>query len=108
MNQFVVHATAATFDTLIQTAATPVIVDFWAPWCQPCIWMSPVLDTVAEERRDTLMVVKVNVDDAPDLARRFGIQSIPTTLRFDDGKETRRVVGTLSKDRLITRMGLGA
>lgn len=108
MEQLVVTVTNTTFDSMIQSASRPVIVDFWAAWCQPCLRVSPLLSALAQEQPDTLTVAKVNVDEEPELARRFGIQSIPTIIRFDGGKETQRVVGAWPKDQLMTRLGLPA
>ncbi len=106
MNPFVEIATDTTFDAVIQAATRPVIVDFWAAWCQPCLRVSPILDALAEERADALTVAKVNVDEEPELARRFGIQSIPTLIRFDGGKETHRVIGVYPKSHLLAQLGL--
>lgn len=106
MNTFVLTATDTTFETMIHKATHPVIVDFWAAWCQPCLRVSPLLEALAQERTDALTVAKVNVDEEPELARRFGIQSIPTLIRFDEGKETHRVVGVYPKTHLMARLGL--
>jgi len=104
----VITATDTSFDSLISSASQPIVVDFWAPWCQPCLRVSPVLEALAEERPDGLTVAKVNVDDEPALAGRFGIQSIPTLIRFDGGKETRRVIGAYPKAQIISQLGLDA
>jgi len=69
-----------TFDEEIKGASTPVLVDFWAEWCGPCKVIAPILDEIASEQEGRLTVAKLNVDDAPDIARRFGVMSIPTTM----------------------------
>ena len=93
-------------------AAVPVLVDFWAPWCGPCRAVAPVLESLARDRAGQLKVVKVNVDEAPDLARRFEAASIPTLLLLRDGREVERVVGALPRPQLEARiaphLGVGA
>ena len=107
MKELVVSATTSTFESLIRQATNPVLVDFWAAWCQPCLRVSPLLQSLAEEHSDTLTVLKINVDEEPALACQYGIQSIPTIIRFDGGQETRRVIGALPKSVLVSRLGLG-
>ena len=86
-----------------------VVVDFWAEWCGPCKMLSPVLDQIAAEQADRIKVAKVNVDDNPGLAARFGIQSIPTLLFFADGEVRDRTAGVVSKGAIVSRLeGLGA
>lgn len=82
-----------------------VLVDFFADWCGPCKMLAPVIDEIAEERADTLTVGKVNVDDQPELAVRFGISSIPTVILFRDGKEADRFVGYRPKDAVEEMLG---
>ena len=77
--------TTSTFDTEVLGSEQPVIVDFWAEWCGPCRAVAPVLDQIADERSSELRVVKVNIDEEPDLARRYGVMSIPTIILFKDG-----------------------
>lgn len=85
--------TSENFDAAIQNTDKPVLVDFFATWCGPCRMLAPVLEQLAAEHADTLTVGKVNVDDAPDLAARFGVVSIPTLILFRAGKAVKKTVG---------------
>jgi thioredoxin 1 len=87
------------FDMLL-TEARPVLLDFYADWCGPCRMVAPVLEEIAAERRDVL-VGKVNVDEEPELASKFGVFSIPTLVVLKDGKEMTRAVGAKPKEQLI-------
>ena len=95
----------AAFDEAL-AAGQPVVVDFWAPWCGPCRVLSPLVEEVAADQRGTITVGKVNVDQEPELASRYGVMSIPSVIRFDGGRETHRVVGAVSKPELLRRLGL--
>lgn len=85
--------TSENFDATIRNTDKPVLVDFFATWCGPCRMLAPVLEQLAAEHADTLTVGKVNVDDAPDLAARFGVVSIPTLILFRAGKAVKKTVG---------------
>ena len=87
--------TDATFDGEI--AAGSIIVDFWAPWCGPCRMVGPVIDEIAQEHGDTVTVGKVNVDENPAIAQKYGIMSIPTIILFKDGEAAKKVIGARSK-----------
>ncbi len=78
----------------------PVLVDYWAEWCAPCKAMAPVLDEVAEEYRDRLRVVKVNVEQAPQIVRQYGVRSQPTLMLFKHGSVEAQKIGALSKSQL--------
>lgn len=85
--------TSENFDAAIRNTDKPVLVDFFATWCSPCRMLAPVLEQLAAEHADTLTIGKVNVDDAPDLAARFGVVSIPTLILFRAGKAVKKTVG---------------
>jgi thioredoxin 2 len=93
---WIVDAGDDTFAEVAERASVPVVVDLWAPWCGPCRMVSPALAQVATDMAGHLKLVKVNVDDSPRLAQRFGVQSIPTLLVMREGKVTSRQVGAAS------------
>ena len=88
------------FDAEVMQAKTPVVVDFWASWCGPCKMIAPIVEEIAAERPD-ITVGKVNVDEEMDLARRFGIASIPTILVFKNGELSKTSIGYCSKEELL-------
>ena len=98
-----VKVTDATFDGVV-TSERPVVIDFWAPWCGPCRVVGPVLEEIASELGDQVTVGKVNVDEHPALASRFGIQAIPQLLFFKDGAEKDRLVGAVPKREILKRL----
>jgi len=81
------------FDAAVLQSDKPVLVDFHAPWCGPCVQQAPILEEWAADKTDTVSVVKVNVDTAPGIASRFGVMSIPTLIVFKNGEECARAVG---------------
>lgn len=91
------NITKANFETEVTGERMPVLVDFWAPWCGPCRMLTPVLDELASELKGQVKVVKINVDEEPELASKFGVVSIPTVIAFKQGKATQKVVGFRSK-----------
>ena len=94
----------ATFDESIGGAETAVLVDFWAEWCGPCKMISPILSEIATEQAGQLQVTKLNVDEHPDLARRFDVMSIPTLLVFNKGELAKRLVGAKGKGQLLQEL----
>ncbi|BCX48153.1 thioredoxin [Haloferula helveola] len=96
--------TSASFDDVVSGSAAPVLVDFWAPWCGPCLQLGPVIDQVAEETADQAVVAKVNVDEARDLAVRYNIRSIPTLLVFRGGEVVERLQGVQPKERIAAAL----
>ena len=96
-------ATNTSFDELLQSEKL-VIVDFWATWCGPCRMLSPLLDEVEAEMEDRIEVVKVNVDDADEIAMRYRIMSIPTLLFFKNGEMVDRTVGAMPKSTLVDKI----
>ena len=87
------EVTEATFQQEVAQSPIPVLVDFWAPWCGPCRMLAPVMEQLADEQEGKAKVVKVNVDDNPELAKQFQVYSIPTVIAFKNGQETGRRVG---------------
>ena len=89
------------FDKEITESKETVLVDFWASWCMPCKMLSPVIDAVAEERKD-VKICKINIDEEQELAIRFGIMSIPTVMVFKGGKVAGKSIGLVSKEEILS------
>jgi thioredoxin 1 len=102
----VIDATESTFDEEVLRSEKPVIVDFWADWCGPCHMVSPVLDQIANERADELRLVKVNIDEEPGLASRYGVMSIPAIVLFKDGEPAAATLGAQPKGSIERALGL--
>jgi thioredoxin 1 len=96
--------TDVTFDEEIKGSTGAVLVDFWAEWCGPCKMIAPILEEIASEQEGVLRVAKLNVDDAPDVARRFEVMSIPTLILFKDGEPQHRIVGAKGKNQLLQEL----
>ncbi len=94
------EVTLENFDKIVLNAKNKVILDFWASWCGPCKMLAPIIEEIANERTD-ITVGKVNVDEQPDLASKFGIFSIPTLIVFENGKEVNKAVGYMDKDQVL-------
>ena len=95
--------TAANFEEEVIKSEKTVLVDFWATWCGPCRMLAPVIEEISEERTD-IKVCKVDVDEEPELAAEYGIQSIPTLLVFKDGKAVNKSIGVRPKDDIIAML----
>lgn len=100
----VVEITDQTFDTQVLSAAIPVLVDCWAPWCGPCRMVGPVLEQLAEEYAGRIKIAKLNVDENPRIASRYAIRSIPTMLVFNRGEMIDTMVGALPKAEIEQRL----
>ncbi|MGB4595048.1 MAG: thioredoxin [Anaerolineaceae bacterium] len=95
-----VHVTDAEFQKVVLESTKPVIVDFWAPWCGPCRMVAPILDKIAKDYADKLIVAKVNTDESSEWAGKYGVQGIPTMLMLSAGKIVHRQVGALPEPML--------
>lgn len=99
------------FDGLLSSSDTPLVLDIWAPWCGPCSFMAPVLEDLSEEYAGFVRFAKSNVDDNPQLARRFNVMSIPTLLVFDGGKVVGSIVGAAPaetiREKISEVLGVG-
>ncbi|MER3474774.1 MAG: thioredoxin [Armatimonadota bacterium] len=98
------HVTTDQFDAEVLQSSVPVLVDFWAVWCGPCRAVAPHVDAISQEYAGRVKVVKVNVDEEPELALRYGIQSIPTLLFFKDGKVQDMIVGVVPKQTIVQKL----
>lgn len=98
------EVTDANFKEVVLQSTQPVLVDFWAPWCGPCMALSPRIDELVEQYKGKALVVKLNVDDNPEIASEYGIRSIPTLLFFKGGEEKDRQVGGASKESLTEKL----
>jgi thioredoxin 1 len=101
MSEHLKEVSDSSFEKEVLGAAKPVLVDFWAEWCAPCRMLAPTVAAVAEHYGASANVVKLNVDDNPSTAQRYGIKGIPTLILFRDGKEVERVVGATSKESIM-------
>ena len=98
--------TKENFESEVLNSDIPVLVDFWASWCGPCMMLSPVISEIAEELNGTIKVGKVNVDDEQELAIKYKVASIPTLLLFKNGKLEKTSVGFMPKNAILETLGL--
>lgn len=92
------------FEDEVLKSDKPVLIDFYAEWCGPCKMMAPIIDELAEEKKDEWKIGKVNVDESPGLSQQFGIQSIPTLILFKEGKVVDKFMGFQSKEALLAKL----
>ncbi len=105
MSDKVKQITDSSFEQEVLKSASPVLVDFWAPWCGPCRMMGPVIDELAETYDGKVVFAKVNVDDNPQTAQTYGIMAIPTLILFKNGKALDKMVGVVAKAKLAEVIG---
>jgi thioredoxin 1 len=98
-----VAVTEQTFDTEVLQSTVPVLVDFWAAWCGPCRAIAPAVEEIATEYAGKLKVVKIDVDENPEVAGRYGVLGIPTLILFKGGKVAERMVGAMPKQGMISK-----
>jgi len=100
MSELIKQVSDASFDADVIQSSQPVLVDYWAPWCGPCKMIAPILEDVAGQYAGRLTIAKLNVDDNPDTAAKYGIRGIPTLMLFKNGQAAATKVGALSKSQL--------
>lgn len=101
----IIKITKENFEAEVMNSEKPVLVDFWAGWCGPCMMQGPILDEIAEEY-DKIKVGKINVDEQQELAIRYGVSSIPMLVYFKEGKNVKTLVGLHSKEQIAQGLGL--
>ena len=99
-----VHLAATDFEKEVLQAEVPVLVDFFAEWCGPCKMLSPIIDEIADEMGGKAKIVKVDVDEAQEIASRYGVMSIPTLIIFKNGEVSDQIVGLVPKDQIVAKL----
>ena len=100
MSQHVVEATDANFQSEVLGEQLPTLVDFWAPWCGPCLGLTPTIEAIATEKEGSVKVCKLNVDDNPETAAKYGIRGIPTMILFKNGEPVAQLTGAVPKQNI--------
>lgn len=100
----VLEVVKSNFEDEVLKSEKPVLVDFWAPWCMPCKIIAPAVEEIAAEMQDKIKVVKLNVDDSPDIATELSVLNIPTLIFFKDGKEAARMIGVNPKEAIESKI----
>jgi thioredoxin 1 len=101
MSDAIIAGSDATFDAEVLKSELPVLVDFWAPWCGPCLMIAPVVEEIAESHKGKLKVVKMNVDENGQTSQTYGVMAIPTLILYKGGQVAEKVVGVLPKNKLV-------
>ena len=101
MAEGLIQLTDSNFDSEVAKKETPILIDFWAVWCGPCKMIAPELEKLNEEKQGILRIGKLNVDENRDTAIKYGITSIPTLLLFKDGQMVKKLIGAMSKDKIL-------
>ena len=104
MSEAIYQLTDSNFDGEVISSEKPVLVDFWAVWCGPCKMIAPELKKLSEEKSGELKIGRLNVDDNRDIAIKYGISSIPTLLLFKNGEVVKKLIGAMSKDKILTEI----
>ena len=100
MNEHIKNVNENDFERVVLQSEKPVLVDFWAAWCGPCRTLGPTVEAVADQYAQSVRVVKLNVDENPNIAQRYGIRGIPTLILFQQGEEKERIVGVVDQDEI--------
>jgi thioredoxin 1 len=100
-SEFLKTATDDNFESEVLKSEKPVLIDFWAPWCGPCKAIGPVIEELAGELKDSVKIMKMNVDDNQKTAVNFGVRSIPTMILFKDGKAVDSIIGLVAKEKIL-------
>jgi thioredoxin 1 len=105
MSEKITELDSSNFDSTLSSSSTPIVVDFWAPWCGPCKAIAPILNELAEELGDAVKICKVNIDNNSEVASKYEIRAIPTILIFKDGQIVDTIVGLIEKEDLKAKLG---
>ncbi len=104
MAEGMIDLTDSNFSDEVVNSDLPVLVDFWAVWCGPCKMIEPEIEKIADEKKDVLKIGRLNVDENRDTAIKYGISSIPTLLLFKDGQVVKKIIGAMSKDKILNEI----